>query len=306
MMSGMLVAAALAVLAGLGAIAIGIPVKEFSFGNTMILSGTIGVCTGLILFGFSSVIAELKTISHRLRSRTATDADVRMLQLPAAADKSAPEPPPVFPAEDTLREGNPTRVRARMPDLPSPLTPPLRNFPSEPAAEEGGAEPTERSKRNLLFASTSRRERERAERRSAEAAASDFRPPPLGEPPPAPLDEPAAAEPAPRFEEGWPRPERTRAPEPLRPPFPRRLARAAPALAEPEPSPVAEPQARDVPAVSIIKSGVVDGMAYSLYSDGSIEAQMPEGMMRFASIGLMVSSARVATNASSLLMRSSD
>ena len=30
--------------------------------------------------------------------------------------------------------------------------------------------------------------------------------------------------------------------------------------------------------------GVVDGMAYSLYSDGSIEAQMPEGMMRFASI----------------------
>jgi hypothetical protein len=37
-------------------------------------------------------------------------------------------------------------------------------------------------------------------------------------------------------------------------------------------------------AVTVLKSGVVDGMAYSLYSDGSIEAQMPEGMMRFASI----------------------
>ena len=36
--------------------------------------------------------------------------------------------------------------------------------------------------------------------------------------------------------------------------------------------------------VTVLKSGVVDGMAYSLYSDGSIEAQMPEGMMRFASI----------------------
>jgi hypothetical protein len=36
--------------------------------------------------------------------------------------------------------------------------------------------------------------------------------------------------------------------------------------------------------VTMLKSGVVDGMAYSLYSDGSIEAQMPEGMMRFASI----------------------
>ena len=34
----------------------------------------------------------------------------------------------------------------------------------------------------------------------------------------------------------------------------------------------------------MLKSGVVDGMAYSLYSDGSIEAQMPEGLMRFASI----------------------
>ena len=40
----------------------------------------------------------------------------------------------------------------------------------------------------------------------------------------------------------------------------------------------------DQPAVTVLKSGVVDGMAYSLYSDGSIEAQMPEGMMRFASI----------------------
>jgi hypothetical protein len=36
--------------------------------------------------------------------------------------------------------------------------------------------------------------------------------------------------------------------------------------------------------VKVLKSGVVDGMVYSLYSDGSIEAQMPEGMQRFASI----------------------
>ena len=40
----------------------------------------------------------------------------------------------------------------------------------------------------------------------------------------------------------------------------------------------------DQPEVMVLKSGIVDGMAYSLYSDGSIEAQMPEGMMRFASI----------------------
>jgi hypothetical protein len=37
-------------------------------------------------------------------------------------------------------------------------------------------------------------------------------------------------------------------------------------------------------AVSVLKSGVVDGMAYTLYSDGSIEAQLPQGTLRFSSI----------------------
>ncbi len=36
--------------------------------------------------------------------------------------------------------------------------------------------------------------------------------------------------------------------------------------------------------VSILKSGVVEGMAYALYSDGSIEAQLPQGRLRFGSI----------------------
>lgn len=37
-------------------------------------------------------------------------------------------------------------------------------------------------------------------------------------------------------------------------------------------------------AVSVLKSGVVNGMPYTLYSDGSIEAQLPEGTLRFGSI----------------------
>ncbi len=36
--------------------------------------------------------------------------------------------------------------------------------------------------------------------------------------------------------------------------------------------------------VSALKSGVVEGMAYTLYSDGSIEAQLPQGKLRFGSI----------------------
>jgi hypothetical protein len=34
----------------------------------------------------------------------------------------------------------------------------------------------------------------------------------------------------------------------------------------------------------ILKSGIVDGMAYRLYTDGSIDADLPQGMLRFKSI----------------------
>jgi hypothetical protein len=39
-----------------------------------------------------------------------------------------------------------------------------------------------------------------------------------------------------------------------------------------------------VAGISVLKSGVVNGMTYTLYSDGSIEAQLPEGTLRFGSI----------------------
>ena len=41
---------------------------------------------------------------------------------------------------------------------------------------------------------------------------------------------------------------------------------------------------RATAGVSVLKSGVVNGMSYTLYSDGSIEAQLPEGTLRFGSI----------------------
>jgi hypothetical protein len=40
----------------------------------------------------------------------------------------------------------------------------------------------------------------------------------------------------------------------------------------------------DSAAISVLKSGVVNGMPYTLYSDGSIEAQLAEGTLRFGSI----------------------
>jgi hypothetical protein len=88
----------------------------------------------------------------------------------------------------------------------------------------------------------------------------------------------------PLFESMWPkgpRPSRIaqeQAPEP-----------AAMPVGEPEQSaePVLEtrspPMADNMP-VTILKSGVVDGMAYTLFSDGSIEAELPQGKLRFGSI----------------------
>jgi hypothetical protein len=46
-----------------------------------------------------------------------------------------------------------------------------------------------------------------------------------------------------------------------------------------------EAKSRNEPQpLSILKSGVVDGMAYTLYTDGSIEAELAEGVVRFGSI----------------------
>jgi len=44
------------------------------------------------------------------------------------------------------------------------------------------------------------------------------------------------------------------------------------------------PEEEEPRAVAILKSGVVDGMGYTLYVDGSIEAELPQGTLRFASI----------------------
>ena len=108
-------------------------------------------------------------------------------------------------------------------------------------------------------------------------------------PGPAPAAAPPAVEPSEpppaTFDDAWPKPERARAAD--LPPRPRggrapstfSEANGGAAAAERHP-----PAAPEPPPVTVLKSGVVDGMAYSLYSDGSIEAQMPEGMMRFASI----------------------
>jgi hypothetical protein len=283
--------------AGLLAIGFGIPIKDTSFGNAILLSGIMLLCTSLVLIGLALVVRELQAVARalaqgavRVAPRGAAPARQPAPRLaqpatdpalpPLAADGAGAEPhwapsaPPPWAAEAAARE----RTRAVAP----PAAEPAVESPVPPAP----AAPPERPRRNLLFAT---RRRDRAEQASAGSMGDQPLPaelPPMAPPvlPPKPALE---AEPRASFETAWPASRDTDAfgrrnrgadaPAAPAPPA------AEPSHSEPAPEPVAPP-VEPAPAVTVIKSGVVDGMAYSLYSDGSIEAQMPEGMLRFASL----------------------
>lgn len=266
----LLIVGIFAVVAGLLAVAFGYSIRDFSLGSTLITSGTIGVCSGMLLVGLYVVLLELQGIARRLAA-TAAASEVRVRPvlppgLAAPNEPSAPvaEPPPT-PAAPPWQAEAPVRERPRAEAAVEPEAPP-------PAAPEAPR------RRNLMFASSSRKERERAE-----AKATDGLPPlPHAEP-----AEPAVPEAPPAsFDDAWPKQDRARPPEPsaARRPPPRPASTFEPATPPAPPPPAPEPPPAGQSPVTVLKSGVVDGMAYSLYSDGSIEAQMPEGMMRFASI----------------------
>jgi hypothetical protein len=69
---------------------------------------------------------------------------------------------------------------------------------------------------------------------------------------------------------------------------PRREAPAAPAPnayeAEPRRRPAPQPEETDHGEPTVVRSGIIAGMAYTLYSDRSIEAELPAGTVRFNSL----------------------
>jgi hypothetical protein len=115
-------------------------------------------------------------------------------------------------------------------------------------------------------------------RRPEPEAPSSASAPPLGAAP-APLAVPSpmnawasgnADEPAPASAEGRP-------PPVIIPPRADAVAQSPPAPTETECEATEE-------AVRVLKSGVIEGMAYTLYSDGSVDAEMRGGTEHFASI----------------------
>ncbi|WGS18335.1 MULTISPECIES: DUF308 domain-containing protein [unclassified Bradyrhizobium] len=289
MMVALWVVGAGLVLAGLAAIGLGIPYKEFSVGSTLIMAGVTGVCTGAIVLAIAVAVRELQNIARRLGTVAAGAPELPLpapaisprspgeIPFPSQRDPHAVAPPPLAPSSPASSARPPWHEeiasRGSPGEVPSPA----------PAGAAPDAPPAPPKRRNLLFSSTSRKERERTQTRTAEPLPPDLLAPEL-RPNPAEAGESSPA----TFDDAWPKAERPRSVDVA----PRRGARtpstfgeaqAAPPSAAP-PSPGHPPAPQEQPPVTVLKSGVVDGMAYSLYSDGSIEAQMPEGMMRFASI----------------------
>jgi hypothetical protein len=281
MMVGMLVAGIGLVLAGLLAAGYGITINEFSTGNTLIVSGVNGVCAGAIVLGLWVAVRELQNIARRLGGGVAQPRGEVALRpvLPPGLSREPASGDAGFPFNQEAAEnaGGAEPAASAAPPSAPPWVDEAATRERPRAPEPAPAEAAAKPKRNLLFSSTSRKERERAQARTSEPLppdllSADLRPnPPAGPPPP-------AEAPPPSFDDAWPKLDRSKPGEV--PPQPRN-PRSPAAFTETNGDAA---RGGEQPAVTVLKSGVVDGMAYSLFSDGSIEAQMPEGMMRFASI----------------------
>jgi hypothetical protein len=282
------VVGAIAVMVGVGMVGYGIPINEFSFGNTLIVAGTTAVVGGLIVIAISAAVSKLQRIAETLATRTPVRSSrpIEMFE-PPSGSRAAPMPgqipfPPRPKFEAAVREAQPSADMA-VEDHPAAAAAPTLRNPDRPVAVVEEYEVKE-----YEYVSLSPRQPMPA------PAAVD-----LGEPaPPPPISDDAFPVAGMRPEPAVDAPLRS-SPPPLERqsetsyfdalwPVESRPAKR-PVIDEAKPEPKRDlaqapaPEAHSAP-VAILKSGVVDGMAYTLYVDGSIEAELPQGTLHFASI----------------------
>ena len=115
---GLFVLGVATAVVGFAAIVYGIPVNEFSFGNTLIVSGTVAVVGGFLLIGLAAVVRQLK--------RLAESDHLHQASMPLSihsADPVKPLPQPGLQASQFMPSPAP----------PRPDTSPRMPAPSEPA-----------------------------------------------------------------------------------------------------------------------------------------------------------------------------
>jgi hypothetical protein len=216
---------------------------------------------GLIVIGLALALRQLGNLAAALNARPmAANAPVDGRPSHEAIDPATSHtgglrmPMPV-PARPEMPQPRPPRAAEPRINAESPLgeSPPPRApvRPLPPAADDALEMPSWRPPRPAPEIST-RKDTPRVsapERRDTEAA----------------------------YEAIWPA--EGRMPPPERTDVPSSESRAKADTGSSEPAPNARPE-----PVSVLKSGVVDGMAYTLYTDGSIEAELAQGVVRFGSI----------------------
>jgi hypothetical protein len=319
----LIVVGAVVLVAGIGALGFGIPINEFSFGNTLIEAGTTAVVGGLVLIGLGAIVTQLQRVADGLAMWTPSRPDLRTPESvgPAAAEPPratrspyprrppakphtepaslaafdhAPQPEPepaqtISPRPETLAEVPAAEQPSGAPSLHNPDIPPVET------GDEVSLSPVEPQPTRAPEPAKAARSEPLRETLRPSFGLNALRP---SAPPPPPVSEapsPVAATPAPpssEFDEMWPALEpksgQTAAGgdskvEPT-------LEQLPPLPDEQEPGEIAGPPQSAIPpsepprAVAILKSGVVDGMGYTLYVDGSIEAELPQGTLRFSSI----------------------
>jgi hypothetical protein len=261
---------ACALFAGLVMVGFGIPINEFSFGNTLISAGTTAAVGGLIIIALGIVAGQVRRVAEalagQLPARPGQPADA--VDNATAARSIPPQghipfPPRFRPDPHAAGEHNavlPAPAVVPITDKPTEFAPSLRNPDQSPVVEDDVSLSPHHPP-------------------AAQAGADKGREPGWRSPAP-----PAAAPPVhnANFDAMWPAEER----------FSKN-----PGAGESQPAAPSGAPFRDVPApppqrvelekprtAAILKSGVVDGMGYTLYVDGSIEAELPQGTLRFASI----------------------
>jgi hypothetical protein len=275
--------------AGIALVASGVSIQERAFDLTTITPGAVAVIGGLILIGLGLAVRVLQRIERVLAVRP-----MRALQLDAAA----PVTSPVLPSQPAaLTNPGAPKIEPKLPSAPvAAVAGPAAEVAPEPVREKfptlvrlEGAPVVAASEVALSAQSPSQsgeQSEEVANARASGAASGSapLRTVPRPETSPRPVAMPNQRKSS-VFESLWPKGPRVGV---------QAQARVVPIpAAAPEPEPRVEPRLDTAPSaslqpvavpVSILKSGVVDGMAYTLYSDGSIEAQLPQGTLRFGSI----------------------
>lgn len=292
---GLFLLGLLTAAAGFIAIGFGIPVHAFSFGNTLIIAGATAVVGGFLMVGLAAVVRQLKRIADvnagaflPANSADPFAAQASFLGVSKPEPINRPtlvEPKLATPAVDSdtaiawlrPKDAEPTLgERAVIEEMEASLAP-------QQAASPQGGQPTQQSPQIQVSQRSSVTGPSAAPARAPESKSWT----PLGSAEPqAPRTDPLRADRASGggFDAVWPGParnaetvERTRKPEAAKPTAEERAAKDDQASSPARPAEGPRP-------VAILKSGMIDGMAYTLYADGSIEAVLPTGPIRFASV----------------------